>query len=99
MAEAFKPVRERLVFSTDMNPIDIEVVGSTSQVPQFHQLIPELVARFRLARAYVELYAEREPGFELLSIGVDLETASPMSLFDTVILGPRFGKDIAGIII
>jgi hypothetical protein len=97
VADAFKPIRERLTVSTDMAPIDIEVVGSTSQVPQFHKLIPELVVRFRLARAYVDLYAEREPGFEILNIGVDLETASPMSLFETVILGPRFGRDIPGI--
>jgi hypothetical protein len=97
MADAFKPIRERLVFSTDMTPIDIEVAGSTSQVPQFHKLIPELVVQFRLARAYVDLYAEREPGFELLSLGVDLETASPIALFETVIGGPRFGKDIPGI--
>jgi hypothetical protein len=97
-AEPFNPIRERLVFSTDMTPIDIEVVGSTSHVPQFHQLIPELVVRFRLARAYVySLYAEREPGFELLSLGVDLETALPMALFSAVQGGTRFGKDIPGI--
>jgi hypothetical protein len=97
MADAFKPIRERLIFSTDMTPIDIEVVGSTSLVPQFHKLVPDLVVRFRLERAYVGLYAEREPGFEIFNIGVDLETASPMSLFETVILGPRFGRDIPGI--
>ena len=97
MADAFKPIRERLTVSTDMAPIDIEVVGSTSLVPRVHELIPELVVRFRLERAYVSLWAEREPGFEILSIGVDLETASPMSLFEAVILGRRFGKDIPGI--
>lgn len=97
-ADTFKPVRERLVFSADMTPIDIEVVGSTSQLPQFHKLIPELAIRFRLARAYVySLYAEREPGFELLSLGIDLETALPMALFSAVQGGPRFGKDIPGI--
>lgn len=97
MADAFKPIRERLIVSTDMTPIDIEVVGSTSLVPRSHELIPGLVAQFRLARAYVGLYAEQEPGFEIFNIGVDLETASPMSLFETAILGPRFGKDIPGI--
>jgi hypothetical protein len=97
MADTFKPIRERLTVSTDMTPIDIEIVGSTSLVPQFHKLIPELVVRFRLARAYVGLYAESEPGFEIFNIGVDLETASPTSLFNTVILGPRFGRDIPGI--
>ncbi|QOZ28932.1 hypothetical protein XH93_39300 [Bradyrhizobium sp. CCBAU 51753] len=96
-ADEFKAVRERLAVSTDMTQIDIEVVGSTSQLPQFHRLIPGLVVRFRLARAYVGLYAEHEPGFEIFNIGVDLETASPMSLFETAILGPRFGKDIPGI--
>ncbi|TWB88832.1 hypothetical protein FBZ93_11714 [Bradyrhizobium macuxiense] len=96
-ADVFKPIRERLTVSTDMTPIDIEVVGSTSLVPQFHELIPELVVRFRLERAYVGLYAEREPGFEIFNIGVDLETASPISLFEAVILGPRFGRDIPGI--
>jgi hypothetical protein len=97
MADAFKPIRERLTVSTDMTPIDIEVVGSTSLLPRVHELIPELIVRFRLESAYVSLWAEREPGFEILSIGVDLETASPMSLFETVILGPRFGRDIPGI--
>jgi hypothetical protein len=96
-ATAFNPIRERLVVSTDMTPIDIEVVGSTSLVPRLHKLIPELVVRFRLERAYVGLYAEREPGFEIFNIGVDLETRSPMSLFETAILGARFGKDIPGI--
>jgi hypothetical protein len=95
--DTFTPIRERLAFSTDMTPIDIEVVGSTSLVPQFHKLVPELVVRFRLERAYVSLWAEHEPGFEILSIGVDLETSSPMSLFETVILGSRFGRDIPGI--
>jgi len=97
MADTFKPIRERLVFSTDMTPIDIEVVGSTSLVPQFHRLIPELVVRFRLEHAYVSLYAERQPGFEIFDIGVDLETASPMSLFEPVTPAPPFGSDIPGI--
>jgi hypothetical protein len=97
VADAFKPIRERLTVSTDMTPIDIEVVGSTSLVPRSHELIPGLVVRFRLERAYVDLFAEREPGFEILNIGVDLETASPMSLFEAAILGPRFGRDIPGI--
>jgi hypothetical protein len=65
-AGEFQPVRQRLTYSTDTSPVDIEVVGSTSLVPAFHKLIPELVLRLRLARAYVELYAEREPGFETL---------------------------------
>jgi hypothetical protein len=96
-ADVFNPIRERLAVSTDMTLIDIEVAGSTSDLPQFHTLIPELVVRFRLARAYVGLYAEHEPGYETFNIGVDLETGSPMSLFEAVILGPRFGKNIPGI--
>jgi hypothetical protein len=55
------------------------------------------VVRFRLARAHVGLYAEREPGYETFNIGVNLETGLPMALFEAVILGPRFGKDIPGI--
>jgi len=97
VADVFTPVRDQLSVSTDLTPIDIEVVGSTSLVPQFHELIPELVVRFRLERAFVKLRAQREPGFEIFNLGVDLETASPMALFETVILGPRFGKDIPGI--
>jgi hypothetical protein len=96
-ADDFKAVRERITVSTDMTPTDIEVAGSTSQLPQFHKLIPELAVRFRLARAYVQLFSERDPGFELLSIGVDFETASPTSLFETAILGARFGAEIPGI--
>lgn len=96
-ADEFRPTRERLTVSSDMTPVDIEVAGSPSLVPQFHQLIPGLVVRFRLERAYVNLWAQREAGFEILNIGVELETASPISLFETVLLGPRFGRDIPGI--
>jgi hypothetical protein len=95
--DEFQPVRRRLTYSTDMSPVDIEVVGSTSLVPQFHQLIPDLVLRFRLARAYVDLYAERDPGFEILSIGVDFDTMSPIALFEAAIAGPQFSKDVPGI--
>jgi hypothetical protein len=97
-AEPFKPVKERITVSTNMTPVDVEVIGSTSLLRQFHRLIPELAVRFRLERAYIDqLFVERDPGFEILSIGVDLETASPMSLFQAVMAGPRFGRGISGI--
>ena len=96
-ADEFQPVRKRLTYSTETGPIDIEVVGSTSLVPQFHKLIPELVLRLRLARAYVDLWAEREPGFEILSLVLDFETALPMAYFDAVTAEPRFRKEIPGI--
>ena len=96
-ADEFQPVRQRLTYSTDSIPVDIEVIGSTSLVPAFHKLIPELVLRLRLARAYVDLYAEREPGFEILSLVLDFETALPMSYFDAVTAEPRFRKEIPGI--
>lgn len=97
ITDDFRPIAQRLTYSTDTSPVDIEVVGSTSLVPAFHKLIPELVLRLRLARAYVELYAEREPGFEILSVVLDFETALPMAYFNAVTAGPRFRKEIPGI--
>lgn len=94
IANEFRPVRERLAFSADRTPIDIEVVGSTSQLPKFHKLLPELVVRFRLERAYVQLFADHEPGFELLSIAVDFETGLPMALAGVENIGPRSGMNI-----
>jgi hypothetical protein len=97
ITDDFRPVAQRLTYSTDTSPVDIEVVGSTSMIPRDHQLIPELVLRLRLARAYVDLYAERDPGFEILSIGVDFETTSPMALFLVARAGPPFSNDVPGI--
>lgn len=97
ITDDFRPIAQRLTFSTETTLVDVEVIGSTSLVSAFHKLIPELALRLRLARAYVDLYAERDPGFEILSIGVDFETKSPMSLFQTALAGPAFSKNVPGI--
>jgi len=81
-AEPFKPVRELTTWYTDRTPIDIEIIGSTSMLPQFHHLEPERTLRFRLERAYVGiLLAKDEPGFEIVHFSFDMETGLPESLF------------------
>jgi hypothetical protein len=96
--QPFNPTRKRITFSADRTPVDIEVVGSTSLLPNTHRLLPELVLRLRLDRAYVyNFMAGQQPGFEILGISIDLDTGLPAGLFETVVLGPRFGHDIPGI--
>ena len=97
ITDEFRPMAQRLTFSTEMSPVDIEVAGSTSLVPTDHKLIPDLVLRLRLARAYVDLYAERQPGFEILNIGLDYETKEPIALFEAVLSGPPFNQGVTGI--
>ncbi len=43
MAQPFDPVRELTTWYTDRSLIDIEVVGSTSMLPDIHRLEPERV--------------------------------------------------------
>lgn len=96
-AEPFKPVRELTSWYTDRTPIDIEIVGSSSMLPQFHHLEPERTLRFRLERAYVGiLLTEDEPGFEIVHFSFDMETGLPELLFFAVANKRRFHEDIAG---
>ncbi len=97
-AQPFNPIRELTTWYTDRGLIDIEVVGSTSLVPQTHQLEPERLLRFRLERAYVEFFrAQTELGFELVTFGFDLETGLPVSLLSAVVMSGRFHEDIPGV--
>ena len=96
--QPFNPTKERITTSTDRTPVDIEIIGSTSLLPDSHRLLPDLVMRLRLERAYVSLFlSEEQPGYEILSMGLDLETGLPASLYDAVALGPRFSEHIPGI--
>jgi hypothetical protein len=96
--QPFRPTRERITFSPDRAPVDIEVVGSTSLSPTAHRLLPQLVLRLRLDRAYVyNFITKQEPGFEILGLHVDLETGLPASLFQTAVTRRRWGYDIPGI--
>jgi hypothetical protein len=97
-AQAFNPVHELSGRYTDRTPIDIEIVGSTSLLPEVHKLEPERVLRFRLERAYVTSFiAHREPGFEILSMTVDRETGLPGALFDAADRPKKLRVDTPGV--
>jgi len=97
--KGFHPVSVNLLgFSTDRNPVDIEIVGSTSLVPHQHQLEPDRVLRLRLDRAYITSFlTETAPGFSILDISIDQPTTLPQALIAAVSLQGRFHKDIAGV--
>ena len=98
VAQPFNPVRALGTWYTDRNLIDIEVVGSTSMLPELHRLEPERVLRFRLERAYVDkLIADKGPGFQIIGLSFDMETRLPTSLYVAVAPGGRFHEDFAGI--
>src|SRR5262249_11305222 len=91
--QPFNPTKERITTSTEMTPVDIEIIGSTSLLPDFHRLLPDLVMRLRLERAYVSLFlSEEQPGYEILDMAFDLETGLPSSLYSAVARGPRFSE-------
>src|SRR5580704_12998938 len=97
-AEPFKPVRELTTWYTDRTPIDIEIVGSSSTLPESHHLEPERTLRFRLERAYViAIIAKSEPGFDIVHFSFDMETGLPESLFFAVANKGRFHEDFAAV--
>jgi hypothetical protein len=94
----FSPIRKLTTPDTDRSLVDIEIVGSTSRLPEVHKLEPERMLRFRLERAYIyTLNAKAEPGFEIVSLLVDVKTGLPTALFDAVSLRGKFHEDIPGI--
>jgi hypothetical protein len=97
--KGFHPVSVNLLgSSTDRTPVDIEIVGSTSLIPDAHQLQPERVLRLRLDRAYVNNFLTKSaPGFSILSISVDRPTTLPQALVAAVSLQGNFHKDITGV--
>jgi hypothetical protein len=98
MSQPFQPIRKVITWNTDRSLVDIEVVGSTSMLPDRHTLEPDRVLRFRLERAYVDtLLAERGPGFEIVMFAFDMETGLPASLILAVSQGGRFHEDISGV--
>jgi hypothetical protein len=98
MGQPFKPVRKLTSWYTDRSLIDIEIVGSTSLLPDVHQLEPERVLRFRLERAYVhQLLTQDKPGFEIVGFGFDMPTGLADSLIAAVSQSGRFHEDIPGV--
>jgi hypothetical protein len=94
----FNPIRSVSTAPTDRTLVDLEIVGSTSLVPEQHRLEPERVLRLRLERAYIlTLLTKPQPGFELVNLRFDVKTGLPMSLFDMVALRGKFHEDIPGI--
>jgi hypothetical protein len=97
-AQAFHPIRELTTWYTDRALVDIEIVGSTSRVPEFHRLEPDRVLRFRLERAHInKLIADEGPAYEIVGFAFDIETGQPEALLDAVANRGRFHEDIAGI--
>src|SRR3954454_20691561 len=77
--------------SVSREPIDIEIVGSTSLVPHEHILEPYRVLRFRLERAYINNFLTRTaPGFSLLSVSVDRPTGLAEGLINAASMQGRF---------
>ena len=98
MAQPFKPIRELSSWYTDRSLIDIEIIGSTSLVPDSHRLEPDRVLRFRLERAYVQtLLTQSSPGYELVSLALDLETGLAESLLSAVASRGQYHEDIPGV--
>jgi hypothetical protein len=97
-AQPFNPIRALTTWYTDRSLVDVEIVGSTSTVPEFHQLEPERTLRFRLERAYIDiLTTKKEPGFEFVAFSFDMETGLPHALFVAVANRAKFHEDIAGV--
>src|SRR4051812_49029904 len=98
MAQPFKPIRELSSWYTDRRLIDIEIIGSTSLVPDSHRLEPDRMLRFRLERAYVQtLLTESSPGYELVSLALDSETGLAESLLNAVANRGRYHEHIPGV--
>jgi hypothetical protein len=97
-AEPFKPSHKLTTWYTDRTPIDIEIVGSSSMLPEFHHLEPVRTLRFRLERAYVDfLVTKGEPGFDIVHFSFDMETGLPEALYFAVGNKRRFHEDFAGV--
>jgi hypothetical protein len=97
-AQPFQPIRRLTTWYTDRTPVDIEIVGSTSLLPEWHKAEPDRALRFRLERAYVQtLLADRGPDFTIVGFGFDTETGLPDSLITAVAQKGRFHEDIPGV--
>jgi hypothetical protein len=96
----FSPLRGKFytAWNTDRDLVDIEIVGSTSMIPEWHRLEPERVLRFRLEKAYVSaLLTEKDSGYEIIGFSFDIETRLPESFFQAVFMkGPGY-EDIPGV--
>jgi hypothetical protein len=98
MAQPFKPIRELSSWYTDRSLIDIEIIGSTSLLPDSHRLEPDRVLRFRLERAYVQtLITQSSPGYELVSLALDSETGLAESLLTASANRGQYHEDIPGV--
>ena len=97
--KAFRPITTNVLgYSTSRGLVDIEIVGSTSLVPQEHKLEPERILRLRIERAYVTNFLTKaDPGFSLLSIAVDRPSGLPEAFISAVSMQGRFHEDIAGV--
>jgi hypothetical protein len=96
--QPFSPIRQLTSWYTDRNLVDVEIVGSTSMLPEFHRLEPERVLRFRLERAYIDtLMAKENPGFEILGLSFDRLTSLPSSLFFAATVQGKYHEEIPGI--
>jgi hypothetical protein len=97
-AQPFNSVHELTTWYTDQALIDIEIIGSSSMLPEFHRLQPERTLRFRLERAYVDwLTTKSDPGFETVHFSFDLDTRQPASLFAAVGDKGRFYEPLPAI--
>ncbi|MBV8826420.1 MAG: hypothetical protein JO220_15640 [Hyphomicrobiales bacterium] len=99
-AEPFNPLRGMFatVSNTDRDLVDLEIVGSTSRIPNAHQIEPGRVLRFRLEKAYViALLTEREAGYEIVEFSVDRNTGLPESFFQAVATKGPGSRDIPGV--
>jgi hypothetical protein len=95
--KAFRPITSNLDYSTSRDLVDIEIVGSTSLVPREHKLEPERVLRLRIERGYItQFLTKSDPGFSLLTIGIDRPSGLPEALIDAVSLQGRFHQNIEG---
>lgn len=95
---AFLPITTNLHESTSRDLVNIEIVGSTSLVANEHKLEPERVLRLRIERAYVSSFlTSPDPGFSLLTIGIDRPSGLPEALIDAVSIEGRFHQDIEGV--
>jgi hypothetical protein len=99
-AQPFSPLRGNYytAWNTDRDLVDIEIVGSTSLIPDRHRLEPGRVLRFRLEKAYVSaLLAEKDPGFEIVGFSFDADTGLPESLLLAVWTKGPSHRDIPGV--
>jgi hypothetical protein len=98
-AEEFRPVSTNLLgASYKRDPLDIEIIGSTSLVSSAHKLQSDRVLRFRLERAFVTSFLTRgAPGFSILAIDINRPTGLPDALISAVSMKGRFHQDIPGV--